>query len=69
MTEIEPLPNPVVTEIKKIIAYKEIQTNSLIKDSIFNLLEQYCTVLYYPQKDEENDGCHVLRHLLENKRL
>ena len=61
MTRIESLPNSVVTEIKNFIIYKEIQTAPLIKDDVFNLLEQHCTVLYYPQEDEENDGCHVLR--------
>lgn len=61
MTRIESLPNSVVTEIKNFIIYKKIQTAPLIKDDVFNLLEQHCTVLYYPQEDEENDGCHVLR--------
>ena len=61
MIRIESLPNSVVTEIKNFIIHKGIQTDPLIKDSVFNLLEQHCTVLYYPQEEEDNDGCHVLR--------
>lgn len=41
MTKIESLPNSVVTEIKNFIFHKEILTDPLIKDSVFNLRTAY----------------------------
>ena len=66
MKEIQSLPGSVVSQIHNFITENKIQSDPLIKDSIFNLLEQHCTVLYYPQENEDNDGCHVQR-LVNNK--
>lgn len=35
--------------------------NMKIKDDIFGILEQYCTVVYYPIENEKNCGFHVKR--------
>ncbi len=59
--EIVSLPESVVLGIKQFINDKGLKSQTLLRDGIFALLEQYCTVLYYPQKEEENDGCHVKR--------
>lgn len=59
--EIVSLPESVVLGIKQFIKDKGLKSQTLLRDGIFALLEQYCTVLYYPQKEEENDGCHVKR--------
>jgi len=59
--EIISLPESVILSIKQFIIYKGLNSQPLLRDGIFALLEQYCTVLYYPQKNEENDGCHVQR--------
>lgn len=36
----------------------KICVNKLIRDDIFPLLDQYCTVVYYPTDDKENNGFH-----------
>ena len=61
ISHIESLPNTVTDSIKEFISQKQIPTSPLIRDDIFNILEKYCTVLYFPLKNEENDGCHVQR--------
>lgn len=33
--------------------------NELIRDDIFSLLDQFCTVIYYPTNDSKNNGFHV----------
>lgn len=60
------LPTDVIQVIKEFISQKKLNDNCFLRDGIFALLEQYCTVLYYPQEDEENDGCHIKR-LVNNK--
>ena len=60
------VPDTVVNSISEFIKEKRIVTDPLIKDSIFSLLEEQCTVLYYPQNDEENDGFHVQRIIKNN---
>lgn len=32
--------------------------NELIREDIFPLLDQFCTIVYYPIKDNENNGFH-----------
>ena len=61
MDKIVSLPKSVIDSIKKFLLLKKLQSDSLLRDTIFSLLERYCTVLYYPQENEENDGCHVRR--------
>ncbi len=60
ISQIELLPQSVTASIKEFIFQKEISTSPLIRDDIFNILEEHCTVLYFPLEDE-NDGCHVKR--------
>lgn len=61
INEIVSLPESIILSIKEFITDKSLNSQPILRDGIFSLLEQYCTVLYYPQKDEENDGCHVKR--------
>ena len=61
INEIVSLPESVILSIKQFINDKGLNSQPLLRDGIFALLEQYCTVLYYPQNDEENDGCHIKR--------
>jgi Zn-dependent peptidase ImmA (M78 family) len=63
MSKIEPLSENITDFIKKFIELKAIPTRPPIRDDIFNILEKYCTVLYFPLEDEENDGCHVKRYV------
>ena len=66
MERFEVLPKDVV---KEIIAYKEQKwrendlsprfPNVIIKDNILNILDLFCTVLYYPLEDEKNNGFHL----------
>lgn len=61
MDFIQTLPKTIVIAIRSFIKQHNLTSDSLIKDSIFSILEGKCTVLYYPQNNEENDGCHVKR--------
>lgn len=45
----------IVDEIKK----KCIIKNTAIRDDIFGILENQCTVVYYPISDQKNRGFHI----------
>ena len=52
----------VVNAIQKIILdikEKCIIKNTAIRDSIFGILENECTVIYYPLENEKNRGFHI----------
>ncbi len=61
INKIKSLPQDVISAINQFILQNNLNTDNLLRDGIFSLLEQNCTVLYYPQENEENDGCHVKR--------
>lgn len=61
LESIQSLPQSVVNSINSFITQEKLQPEYLLRDGVFSLLDQYCTVLYYPQKNEDNDGCHVRR--------
>ena len=61
LESINSLPQSVITSISLFITQEKIQSEYLLRDGVFSLLDQYCTVLYYPQEKEDNDGCHVRR--------
>lgn len=67
LMEIVSLSPTIGASINKFILQNNISEERLIRDSIFELLERYCTVLYYPQQNEDNDGCHVKRLLNNNE--
>lgn len=56
-----------VNEIKTLIyAYREklnnddnIHLNAVLREDILPLLDRYCTVVYYPKEDKENNGFHT----------
>ena len=59
----------VVKAIQKIILdikEKCIIKNTAIRDSIFGILENECTVIYYPLKNEKNRGFHI-KKIVKNK--
>lgn len=59
----------VVKAIQKIILdFKEkcIIQNTAIRDSIFSILENACTVIYYPLEKEKNRGFHI-KKIVKNK--
>lgn len=45
----------IILEIKE----KCIIQNTAIRDSIFSILENACTVIYYPLENEKNRGFHI----------
>jgi Zn-dependent peptidase ImmA (M78 family) len=47
----------IVSEIKE----KCIIQNTAIRDGIFDILENNCTVVYYPLENEKNRGFHIKR--------
>ena len=52
----------IVQAIQKIISdirEKCIIKNTAIRDSIFDILENECTVIYYPLENEKNRGFHI----------
>lgn len=44
-----------INEIRK----KYVINNEIIRDDVFKILEEYCTVLYYPIEEEKNCGFHI----------
>ena len=56
INEIVSLPEGVILCIKQFINNNGLKEETLLRDGIFALLEKYCTVLYYPQENEDNDG-------------
>lgn len=55
--EIEKTIQNIVADIKE----KCIIQNTAIRDNIFGILEDNCTVIYYPLKNEKNRGFHIKR--------
>lgn len=53
--EIEPIIQEIIDGIKK----ECIIQNTAIRDDIFGILENRCTVIYYPLQDEKNRGFHI----------
>lgn len=59
----------VEAAIQKIISdirEKCIIQNTAIRDSIFGILENSCTVIYYPLENEKNRGFHI-KKIVKNK--
>lgn len=58
------LPDKIQKEIQKFIEnYPYINTNEPIRDSIFEILDDKCIILYYPQENEENDGSLIQKYI------
>ena len=58
------LPDTIQKEIQKFIEnYPYINTNEPIRDSIFEILDDKCIILYYPQENEENDGSLIQKYI------
>ena len=55
--EIEKVIQNIVFEIKDTC----IIQNTAIRDNIFGILEDKCTVIYYPLENEKNRGFHIKR--------
>jgi Zn-dependent peptidase ImmA (M78 family) len=59
------IPSPQVDAIRSFIISKEgeihaaIGPNEVLRDDIFPLLDHYCTVIYYPLPNEDNNGFHI----------
>lgn len=56
----------IVNAIKQFIREKKEKDklniafpNSLLKDDVLELLDRYCTVVYYPLDNEKNNGFHI----------
>lgn len=62
MSKISLLDKNITNEISKYITEKSSNISKMKNDDIFELLERYCTVVYYPlPENENNDGFHVKR--------
>lgn len=55
--EIDKAIQKIVSDIKD----KCIIKNAAIRDNIFGILEDNCTVIYYPLENEKNRGFHIKR--------
>lgn len=60
------LQDEIVETIRKCInrnmQQDEIQAlfpNQVLRDDVLELLNRYCTVVYYPLEDENNNGFHI----------
>ena len=61
-----PLSVDIVEEIKVFLDTKKRQDNidaqfpnALLREDVLDLLDRYCTVIYFPLNDEDNNGFHV----------
>lgn len=52
---------PIIQKIIDGIKKECIIQNTAIRDDIFGILENRCTVIYYPLEDEKNRGFHIKR--------
>ena len=66
MNDYSILPNQVETCIQQLIKQKfqeenlqSIFPNRLLREDVLDLLDRYCTVVYYPLENEENNGFRV----------
>lgn len=66
MKTISPLLPEVVRSIKRFIEEKWREENlvaefpnRLLREDVLDLLDKYCTVIYYPLESEENNGFHI----------
>lgn len=58
------LKQEIVREIQSFVAKKRKELkkqypNILLRDEALKLLDQYCTILYYPLEQEDNNGFHI----------
>lgn len=54
--------NAITTEIEVTLKNPQIATrfvNKVLKEDIFDLLDTYCTVVYFPLENEDNNGFHI----------
>ena len=58
----------IIKDIIYDIKNKCVIKNDAIKDDIFSILEQHCTVVYYPLKNEKNRGFHITRLVKDDTR-
>ena len=54
-TEMDKVIQNIVDEIKQ----ECIIENTAIRDDIFGILENQCTVVYFPIEDQKNRGFHI----------
>ena len=60
---IPDLPVSIQNEIQKFITqYDYLNKTEPIRDNIFEILDEKCIILYYPQ-DEENDGSLICKYI------
>ena len=66
MGTISTLSDEVITSIKKLIEEKRSEENlrrefpnPLLREDVLDLLDKYCTVIYYPLENEDNNGFHI----------
>ena len=66
MNDFSVLQNQVETCVQQLIAQKfqednlySIFPNRLLREDVLDLLDRYCTVVYYPLENEENNGFRV----------
>lgn len=55
-----------IQEIISDIREKCIIQNTAIRDSIFSILENKCTVIYFPMANEKNRGFHIKKIVKDN---
>lgn len=53
----------IIKEEVALIRKEQNIINAIIRNDIFSILEERCTVLYYPLEEEEANGIHVQRNV------
>ena len=64
-TEMDKVIQNIVDEIKQ----ECIIENTAIRDDIFGILENQCTVVYFPIEDQKNRGFHIKKLFIINWKI
>lgn len=57
--EVENSITKCIDEIFKRESLKDAFPNTLLREDVLDLLDRFCTVVYYPLTNEENNGFHI----------
>lgn len=49
----------LIADYKKKPCLSSLFVNPILKEDVFDILDQFCTVIYFPLENEENDGFNI----------
>ena len=57
----------LIAKHKKDSRLNSLFVNPILKEDVFDILDQFCTVIYFPLENEENDGFNISLPVSYNK--